>query len=65
MKLIILLLTTAIMQVSASTFAQKVTLSKKNAPLSEIFNEIRIQTGYDFLYNNKLLSSAHPVTIHV
>ena len=65
MKMIILLLTTAIMQVSASTYAQKITLSKNKAPLREIFNEIRIQSGYDFLYNTKLLEKARPVTIHV
>lgn len=65
MKMIVLLLTTAIMQVSASTFAQKITLNKNKAPLSEIFNEIRNQSGYDFLYNNRLLDKARLVTIHV
>lgn len=65
MKLIVILLTTAIMQVSASSFAQKITLNKVNAPLSEIINEIRTQSGYDFLYNNMVLKAANPVTIKV
>jgi len=65
MKLIIILLTTAIMQVSASSYAQKITLNRANAPLSQIINDIRNQSGYDFLYNNKLLKTAHLVTINV
>ncbi|WP_316813091.1 TonB-dependent receptor [Pedobacter heparinus] len=65
MKLIVILLTTAIMQLSASSFAQRITLNKVNAPLSEIVNEIRIQSGYDFLYNNTVLKASNPVTISV
>ena len=53
------------MQVNASSFAQKINLEKVNAPLDEIINEITTQSGYDFLYNNKLLKAAHPVTISV
>jgi TonB-linked SusC/RagA family outer membrane protein len=65
MKLILILLTTAIMQVSANSFAQKITLNKTRASLGQVINEIRKQSGYDFLYNNKLLTLAKPVTIHV
>ncbi|MFA6275591.1 MAG: SusC/RagA family TonB-linked outer membrane protein [Pedobacter sp.] len=65
MKLIVILITTAIMQVSASSFAQKITLNKNSAPLSQIINEIRVQSGYDFFYNKTLLKSAKPVTIKV
>jgi TonB-linked SusC/RagA family outer membrane protein len=65
MKLIVLLLTTAIMQVSASSFAQKITLNKTNAPLDQIINQIRAQSGYDFLYNTRLLKNTNPVTINV
>jgi TonB-linked SusC/RagA family outer membrane protein len=65
MKLIVLLLTITIIQVSAATFAQKITLNKSGAPLRQIMDDIRAQSGYDFLYNNKLLKDASPVTIHV
>lgn len=65
MKLIVILLTTAFMQVSASSFAQRITMNKVNAPLSEIIDEIRAQSGYDFLYNNRVLKTANPVTIDV
>lgn len=65
MKLIIILLTTAIMQVSASTYAQSITLNKKNAPLIQVIDEIRNQSGYDFFYNLKLIKSAAPVTVNL
>ncbi|HWW42500.1 TonB-dependent receptor [Pedobacter sp.] len=65
MKLTILLLTAVIMQVSANSFAQKITINKTEVSLKQIIEEIRLQSGYDFLYNNKLLKHAKPVTINV
>jgi len=55
----------AFLQVSATTLAQKVTLSATNAPLSTIFNQVKKQTGYDFAFTGKVLEQAKPVTIHV
>lgn len=65
MKLTAFLLTAIVLQVSASTFAQKVTLKEKNVPLSQVFNKISSQTGFDFLYTTSLLKGAKPVTIDV
>jgi TonB-linked SusC/RagA family outer membrane protein len=65
MKLIIILLTTLIFQVSASSFAQKITLNKKNARLNSIIKDIRTQSGYDFIYNLNLIKGANPVSINV
>ncbi|WP_166785187.1 SusC/RagA family TonB-linked outer membrane protein [Sphingobacterium psychroaquaticum] len=66
MKFIIILLTTAVFQVSAfTTLAQNITLNKKNAQLNTIIKEIRSQSGYDFIYNLNLLKSAKPVSIDV
>lgn len=65
MKLIILLLTTAILQASASSFAQKITLSEKNAPLELIFSKIKQQTGYYLMYGDQLLLNSKKVNIHV
>ncbi|HEY6901546.1 MAG TPA: SusC/RagA family TonB-linked outer membrane protein [Puia sp.] len=53
------------LQVSARSFAQKVTLSEQNAPLKKIFRAIKQQTGYVFFYNSQLLERASPVTISV
>jgi len=65
MKLTILLLTTVILQVSANSFAQKVSLSEKNAKLTKIFDKIRLQTGYDFMVTKSTLKNAKPVNIEV
>lgn len=64
-KLIFILLTVAIIQVSANTYAQNITLKMTKAPLAKVIEEIRSQSGYDFLYNNKLLENAKPVTIDI
>lgn len=65
MKITILLLITAILQVSASSYAQKITLSEKNASINAVFNKISLQSGYDFLVNQTILNNAQPVTINV
>lgn len=65
MKITALLLFLAVFQVSASTFAQQVTLSEKNASLNQVFDHIRQQTGYDFLLNKDVLKNASPVDIDI
>src|SRR5215217_239979 len=50
MKLIVVILTSCLMQVSAAGFAQKLTYSKQGATLGQIFTEIRKQTGYFVVY---------------
>jgi TonB-linked SusC/RagA family outer membrane protein len=65
MKLTTLLLITAILQVSASTFAQRVTLSEKNTPLNKVFEKISDQTGYDFLISTENLKKAKAVTVNI
>ena len=65
MKITAFLLFLAILQASASTFAQKITLTTKNAPLVEVFNQIRFQTGYDFAFTSATLEDAKPVSIDV
>lgn len=65
MKLMIILTLAAVLQVSAHTNAQNITLSKKNASLQQIFKEIRRQTDYNFFYNNKTLRLAQKVNLDV
>lgn len=65
MKLTTLLLFMAFMQVSASSLAQKVTLSVNKAPLTTVLTQIKKQTGYDFAITGKILEQAKPVTINV
>lgn len=54
------------LQVNAASFGQaRITLSKNNAPLKEVFKEISRQTGFDFLYTNRVLSAGRRVSLHV
>lgn len=64
MKLTVMLFLIAL-HVSAGGYTQVVTLHKKNAPLTEVFKEIRQQTGYDFFYELTWLEKAKPVNIDV
>lgn len=59
------LLITFIVQVSANSFAQKISLSARNKPIVEVIKEIRSQTGLDFMFTNSAISNARPVTITV
>ena len=49
MKLTILLLMTALIQVNAASFGQRLTLKASNIPVGKVFVEISNQTGYDVL----------------
>ncbi len=63
MKLTLVLLLTAFLQVSLAGYAQKITYSKKNVPLEQVFREIHNQTGYLFLYTDEMLEGARSVDL--
>src|SRR5688572_22056545 len=65
MRLTIVIMTMLLIQVSAKSTAQKVSLSAKNVSLQYVFDQLRIQTGYDFLYSDEMLGLAKPVTVYV
>lgn len=66
MRLTTILLLTFLMESSAEGFSQqRITLSRKDAAIRQVFQDIRKQTGYDFLYSNKVLASARPVSVSV
>lgn len=52
MKLIVVLLTVGLLQVSAAGLAQKVTFVKKNATLKQVFTEVYKQTGYSVFWTS-------------
>jgi TonB-linked SusC/RagA family outer membrane protein len=62
MKLIIILLTASILQVSAATYAQQISINVKGASLQQVFKKLRKQSGYNFLYDSDMLSNARPVS---
>jgi TonB-linked SusC/RagA family outer membrane protein len=65
MKIIIVLLAVTILQAKASIFAQKITLSVKDASLTEVIAQIRKQTNVDILYNNVTVANLKPITLKV
>jgi hypothetical protein len=46
------------------SYAQRITLQRKNVSLQRVFKEIRKQTKYDFLYNADLLKGAKFVNVN-
>lgn len=65
MRLTTIMLLLTLMQVSASSLAQKVSLNYKNSPLKSVLKELKDQTGYNFLYTEKQLETALAVSIQV
>lgn len=65
MRLTAVIFLAALMQVSASTKAQKISIVEKNAPLERVLKEIRKQSGYDIIYDLSIILDAKPVSINV
>ncbi|WP_448103442.1 SusC/RagA family TonB-linked outer membrane protein [Pedobacter panaciterrae] len=65
MRLTTVILIASLMQVSAATFGQRVTLNKANASLFSVLKDIRKQTGYGFYYDPATISQSQKVSIAV
>ncbi len=63
MRLSVILMTIAFLQVSASGNSQTVNFSGKNIPLKQVFKAIEQQTGYVFFYDVAIIRLSKPVTI--
>lgn len=63
MKLTAFIIMIAILQVSAASFAQKVTFNKKNASLEQVLKEIHKQTGYNIFWSATKIGSAKIVNV--
>jgi len=61
MKLVTVLMIATIMQVSAASFAQKLTLKRNNITLEQLFKEIRKQTGYAVIYTASTINDSKAV----
>ncbi len=57
MKLIMILLTLALVQAGATGYSQKVTVREKDASVEVIFRSIEKQTGFVFFYNSEDLQN--------
>lgn len=65
MRITTVILIASLMQVSASTLAQKIRLSKTNAPLMQVLKDIKLQTGYNYVITEDLLKHSKPVTVNL
>ncbi|NLR59139.1 TonB-dependent receptor [Chitinophaga polysaccharea] len=65
MKLTAGLLLLTLLQVSAKTFSQTVTLKGHRLPLEQVFDRIKDQTGYAFVYDANLIKKASPLEIDI
>jgi TonB-linked SusC/RagA family outer membrane protein len=65
MKLTAVLLITVSLQLSAKSYAQKVTLKENNISLQKVFSEIRKQTGLQFFYADEVLQDAKRVSVNI
>lgn len=64
MRLTIFFIMAAILQVSASSYGQQVTLNRKNVAMEEVFKEIMTQTGYNVLWQPDKLKNVKPVSVN-
>ncbi|MNK20351.1 Ferrienterobactin receptor precursor [compost metagenome] len=65
MRLTAVILIASLMQVTASTFAQRITIDQKNMPLKAVLKEIRKQSGFDFFYDGKIIKDDQRIDISI
>ncbi|WP_129714065.1 TonB-dependent receptor [Pedobacter sp. SYP-B3415] len=65
MKLTLIFLISALLQVHAGSYAQQISLTEKSVSLEQVFREIKKQTDYDVFYNLDMLQRTKPVSISV
>ena len=63
MKLTLILIAFLSLNVHASALAQRLSLQARQKPIKDVLLEIKSKTGYDFLFNNNILTGARPVTV--
>ncbi len=64
-KITSILLITVFLQIAQASRAQRITLSKKNVTLEQLFKEIRKQSGYDFFFDLGDLKKAKRIDLSV
>lgn len=65
MKLTVILIFIACMQVSAKGFGQLITINLKDVSLERAFKEIKQQSGYDFIYVRDQLKKASRIDLNI
>ncbi|NQX38424.1 TonB-linked outer membrane protein, SusC/RagA family [Pedobacter steynii] len=65
MKLSILLTILCCFKVSASVYAQKISIDVHNAPIEMVFAQIKKQSGYVFFYKDNVLETSKKVSVRL
>jgi TonB-linked SusC/RagA family outer membrane protein len=65
MKLCFIMMLLFNLQLTANTFAQKITLNIEEATLEEVFDKVNRQSGYAFFFDASYLKNAKPLSIKV
>lgn len=65
MRLTFIILISVLMQVNASSFAQKINLNQTNASLENVLKDIRDQSGFDIFFDRAIIDKADPINIKV
>jgi TonB-linked SusC/RagA family outer membrane protein len=63
MRLILLLTIITCFKVTAAVYAQQINLNVKEQPIEKVFDEIKKQSGYQFIYNDRLLEHTSKITL--
>lgn len=64
-RLIVFLTILCCFKVSASVYAQKISIDVQNVPLKMVFDQIKKQSGYTFWYKDNVLEKAKKVTVKI
>lgn len=65
MRLTIIIMIASLVQVSASSLAQRITINKTNKNLISVLRDVRKQTGYNFVITDDQAEKSKPVTLNV
>lgn len=65
MRLTTVILIASFMNISAASLAQRITMSKKDVPLESALREIRKQSGFDIIFDGKILPKNKLISIDV
>ncbi|PRD46943.1 TonB-dependent receptor [Sphingobacterium haloxyli] len=65
MKIIMVLLTCGLLQLSAATYGQRITIHKKNVNIDKVLFDIRQQSGYDFFFDADIFAKNTKVSVSI
>lgn len=63
MRMIIVIMTTCLLQVSAAGFGQNITLSERNTPMAQVLKKIKAQSGMNVVFADDALEQAKRVNV--